>query len=125
MRHTFRFDASGFVLLAVDGRPLTRADRGLPILLLDSTWRLLPQLESCIVGTPSRRSLPVDITTAYPRRSKTSRDPEAGLASVEAIYIAERILGEDDRSLLEAYRWRDVFLDGVKRVDLFSAEREI
>ena len=42
--------------------------------------------------------------------SKVYHDPEGGLASVEAIYLAQRILGEDDLSILDGYRWRDEFL---------------
>jgi pre-rRNA-processing protein TSR3 len=106
----FRFDASGFVLLAVAAPELSDQDRGRPLLLLDSTWRHLPALERCIMGEPLRRSLPLGIKTAYPRTSKVFADPEGGLASVEALYAAMRLLGTDDPSLLDAYRWRDEFL---------------
>ena len=106
----FRFAADGFVLLAVDAPLLTIADAGWPLLLLDSTWRYLPQLEACLAGAPRRRALPREIRTAYPRRSKLTRDPDTGLASVEALYAARRILGDDDPSLLDHYHWRAEFL---------------
>jgi len=35
------FDATGFLLLAVDAPPLSLEDVGRPLLLLDSTWRWL------------------------------------------------------------------------------------
>ncbi|MDR1816694.1 MAG: hypothetical protein LBR07_00595 [Puniceicoccales bacterium] len=105
----FRFDATGFILLVVDAPPLTAADAGHPLLLLDSTWRLLPKLLRRIDGAPVARSLPA-VPTAYPRRSKIAEDPAGGLASVEALYLARRLLGDDDPSLLAAYHWREPFL---------------
>lgn len=107
---SLRFDADGYTLLAVEAPPLTIADRGRPLLLLDSTWRYLEPLERCIRGTPVRRSIPGPVRTAYPRRSRLFDDPDAGLASVEALYVALRILGEDDPSLLDGYYWKDEFL---------------
>jgi pre-rRNA-processing protein TSR3 len=109
-RPGFRFDATGYTLLAVDAPELTLADAGRPLLLLDSTWRWLPQLEACLYGEPVRRSIPARVRTAYPRQSHLFEDPEHGLASVEALYVARRILGDDDPSLLAGYHWRDTFL---------------
>lgn len=106
----FTFDATGHTLLDVDGEPLSAADAGRPLLLLDSTWRWLPQLMSCVVGAPVRRSLPHAVRTAYPRASKLWADPERGLASIEALYLARRILGDDDPTLLAGYHWKDEFL---------------
>lgn len=106
----FRFDATGHILLAVDAPVLSPADAGHPLLLLDTTWHLLPKLLNRLVGAPIRRSLPADVRTAYPRVSKMHRDPERGLASVEALYLARKLLGDDDPSLLSDYRWKDAFL---------------
>lgn len=109
-RPGFRFDATGFTLLAVDAPPLSTADAGRPLLLLDSTWRWLPQLMACVTGTPVLRSIPGDVHTAYPRVSKVFADPAAGLASIEALYLARKLLGDDDPSLLDGYHWKDAFL---------------
>jgi len=109
-REGFRFDATGFLLLAVDAPPLTIADAGHPLLLLDSTWRWLPHLLACLHGEPIARSIPGGLRTAYPRISKVFDDPAAGLASIEALYVARRILGDDDPSLLDGYHWQDAFL---------------
>lgn len=109
-RPGFTFDATGFVLLAVEAPPLTVADQGHPLLLLDSTWRWLPQLEACVRGAPIRRSIPGEFSTAYPRVSKVFEDPAAGLASIEALYVARRVLGDDDPSLLDGYHWKVQFL---------------
>jgi len=108
----FRFDAAGFLLLDLDAPPLAPRDAGPPLLLLDSTWRLVPRLRACLDGAPIRRSLP-PVATAYPRQSKVGADPRGGLASVEALYLARRVLGDRDDSLLRDYRWRDAFLRHV------------
>jgi pre-rRNA-processing protein TSR3 len=106
----FTFDATDHLLLTVDAPPLSFADRGHPLLLLDSTWRWLPRLEGCLTGMPIRRSLPAEVRTAYPRKSRLFEDPDRGLASVEALYVARLVLGDEDRSLLDGYHWRDEFL---------------
>ena len=110
----FRFDATGFTLLGLDAPPLSPADAGRPLLLLDSTWRWLPQLQACLDGTPIPRSIPPGVVTAYPRASKVFTDPSAGLASVEALYLARRLLGDDDVTLLDGYHWREEFLANLR-----------
>jgi pre-rRNA-processing protein TSR3 len=109
----FQFDATGFTLLAVDAPPLSVADADRPLLLLDSTWRWLPQLMECVTGEPTLRSIPGDVRTAYPRTSKLWEDPAQGLASIEALYLARRLLGDDDPSLLDGYHWKQLFLDSL------------
>lgn len=104
------FDATGFILLAVDAPPLSIADQGSPLLLLDSTWRWLPQLDACVTGEPIRRSIPGGLRTAYPRVSKVFDDPTSGLASIEALYVARKLLGDDDPQLLHGYHWKNEFL---------------
>lgn len=113
-----QFDATGFLLLAVDAPPLTRADQGNPLLLLDSTWRWLAQLEGCVTGRPIRRSIPGGLHTAYPRVSKVFDDPAGGLASIEALYVARKVLGDDDPELLTGYHWKDDFLRIVAEAGL-------
>lgn len=111
-----KFDCTGYILLAIDAPELSSSDAHSPILLLDSTWRLLPDLEACLTGVPIRRSLPSSVRTAYPRVSKIFSDPLQGLASVEALYLTKYILGENDISLLDAYHWKDEFLDIIKDI---------
>lgn len=106
----FTFDATGFLVLAVDAPVLGEADAGRPLLLLDSTWRYLPGLSACLHGDPLRRSVPASIVTAYPRASRIFDDPTGGLASVEALYAAKRLLGDDDPDVLTGYHWREAFL---------------
>lgn len=109
-RPGFTFDATGFLLLAVDAPPLSTADAGKPLLLLDSTWRWLPRLRACVTGAPIPRSIPAGIATAYPRTSKVFDDPAGGLASIEALFLARAMLGDRDPALLAGYHWRDDFL---------------
>ena len=112
-RPGFRFDATGYTLLELGAPPITAADRERPLLLLDSTWRWLPQLQEALEGTPVPRSIPSHFETAYPRVSKLFEDPAGGLASVEALYLARALVGEPDPSLLDGYRWKDEFLARV------------
>ena len=112
-RAGWSFDATGFTVLALDAPILSSADVGRPLLLLDSTWRLLPQLESCLVGTGVRRSLP-SVQTAYPRVSKIAHDPLGGLASVEALYFAQYLLGTADVTILDQYHWREPFIGAMR-----------
>ena len=110
----FEFDATGHTLLAVGAPALSADDAGRPLLVLDSTWRWLPALERCVTGEPVRRSIPAGVPTAYPRKSRLFDDPEGGLASVEAVYVARKILGDDDPHLLDGYHWKQEFLDGLR-----------
>ena len=116
-RRGWEFDVTGFTVLALDAPQLSAADAGRALLLLDSTWRLLPQLEACLIGEGVRRTLP-PIATAYPRVSKIDQDPRGGLASVEALYLARLMLGERDDSLLDAYHWRDLFLENLHKAGI-------
>lgn len=109
----FSFDASGYTLLSLDGDPVDESDAVRPLLLLDSTWRLLPQLENCLHGEPIRRSLP-KVATAYPRTSKIAPDPDNGLASVEALYLAQYLMGQPDADeVLKHYHWQGDFKAAV------------
>jgi pre-rRNA-processing protein TSR3 len=112
-RPGFSFDGTGFVLLDVDAPPLSAADRGRPLLLLDSTWRWLPQLRAAVHGDVVERSIPPGIATAYPRTSKLFDDPAGGLASIEALYLARALLGDPDPTLLTGYHWKEQFLANV------------
>ncbi len=108
------FDATGHIVLDVDAPELAPDSAPVgaaPLLLLDSTWKLLPQVRACVSGDPICRSLPHDLRTAYPRRSKRyGDDPLRGLASVEALYAALRLMGHRDDSLLDHYPWKQAFL---------------
>lgn len=116
-REGWEFDMTGFTVLALGAPELSVADADRPLLLLDSTWRLLPQLEACLRGRGERRTLPT-VATAYPRISKIADDPHGGLASVEALYLAKLLIGERDDSLLAAYYWRERFIENLRAAGL-------
>ena len=106
----FCFDATGCILLTIEAPVLSPADAALPLLLLDSTWRLLPRLQATLTGNPIPRSLPESLHTAYPRVSKIAADPVRGLASIEALFAARYLQGRPVEGLLDQYHWKDAFL---------------
>lgn len=109
-------DATGRVLLDPEGDLISEEDKGLPLLVLDSSWRRLPKLAKTITGDPVRRRLP-PLKTAYPRRSKGFEDPAEGLASVEALYAALVLLGASNiEYLLDDYLWKAEFLERNRAV---------
>lgn len=102
---------SGYLLLAIDGPPLTSADQQHGLLLLDATWRYAAVMRRYVDSLVCLecRSIPAGFVTAYPRRQTECPDPEAGLASVEALYIAYHLTGRDPSGLLDNYYWKEEF----------------
>lgn len=98
----------GYVRLAADGPPLSAADAGAGLLLLDGSWRWAASMTRDFQDVPPR-SLH-GFRTAYPRVSKLGTDPDNGLASVEALFVAYHLLGRDTAGLLDHYRWAGEFL---------------
>lgn len=98
----------GYIRLAAEGPELSEADQDLGLLLLDGSWRWADKMTRDFEQvTP--RSLH-GFHTAYPRVSKQGTDPNNGLATVEALYIAHRILHRPTEGLLDHYRWKEEFL---------------
>ena len=97
-----------YVRLAVEGDPLSLRDADKGLLLLDASWRRAGLMERDFRDVPPR-SLH-GYRTAYPRRSKRNTDPDEGLASVEALFLAYYILGRPTHGLLDHYRWTEEFL---------------
>jgi pre-rRNA-processing protein TSR3 len=101
-------ELTGYVRLAADGPELSSADVDCGLLLLDGSWRWAAAMTRDFAFVPPR-SLH-GYKTAYPRVSKRGTDPDNGLASIEALYIAYRVLGRPTEGLLDHYHWRDEFL---------------
>lgn len=103
---------SASVILKVDAPPLTEADHHLGLILIDATWRYALKMLKSLGELPeiNYRSLPPHYRTAYPRRQDDCPDPERGLASIEAIYVAYHLMGRDLSGLLDHYHWREEFL---------------
>lgn len=102
-------DLSRYLLLDVAAPPLTSADASRGLFLIDGTWRLAMQMKKQCPQLETR-SLPTHFRTAYPRRQTECPDPETGLASVEALFLAHLILGRNTDGLLDHYHWRETFL---------------
>lgn len=105
-------DLQNFLVLDISGKPLSKEDAGRGLILLDATWRLAKKMSEQIkeLRTVEKRSLPAGFTTAYPRRQDDCPDPMAGLASIEALYIAYFLMGKPCEFLLENYHWKEPFL---------------
>ncbi|PIE24074.1 MAG: hypothetical protein CSA62_04510 [Planctomycetota bacterium] len=106
-------EAEGMLLLEPGAPELSPADKDRPILLLDSTWRFLPAMRESLRGSFISRAIPSQLRTAYPRKAVLSEEPDGGLASIEALYLALRLLGRRDDTLLASYHWRQAFLAQV------------
>lgn len=92
------------VVLAVDAPLLTKEDADCKLLLIDGSWRYAEKMLRQLPEV-KRRSLPL-LETAYPRR----QDEPRGLASIEALYAAYKILGKNADGLLDSYHWKEEFL---------------
>jgi pre-rRNA-processing protein TSR3 len=105
-------DLSDYLLLALEGAPLTQNDTSKGLLILDGTWRYAEKMMRFVEGKCSieKRSIPKGFQTAYPRRQDDCSDPGSGLASIEAIYIAYRILGRPVEGILDHYYWKEQFI---------------
>jgi ribosome biogenesis protein Tsr3 len=81
------------------------------IATIDCIWRRLDTLLGRVKGElPVLAKIPPGIVTAYPRRSKLTDDPEGGLATIEAIFVAAALVGRWDLSLLSEYHFGADFL---------------
>ena len=98
----------GYLRLDVDAPPLTVVDADRGLLLLDGTWRWVEDL-AVPFGHLETRSIQ-GVHTAYPRGSSIGELPDGGLATVEALYVAHRILGRPTEGLLDHYHWAKEFL---------------
>lgn len=103
---------TNYILLTLDAPPLNREDASHGLFILDSTWRYADKMLRFVENQRvlEKRSIPSYFRTAYPRRQDDCVDPERGLASIEAIYIAYHLMGRDTSGLLDGYHWREQFL---------------
>jgi len=92
--------------------PLTNRDGEFGLFIVDSTWRYADKMLKFAEkqGRLNKRSIPAHFRTAYPRRQEDCPDPSRGLASIEAVYIAYKLLGRDASDLLNNYYWKDLFI---------------
>ena len=102
-------DLSQYVRLGIGGPVIGPQDANRGLLLLDGTWRWAAKMETAYQHM-TVRSLP-KIQTAYPRKSEVFEDPAEGLATIEALYAALRLLGRETQGLLDQYHWKRQFLE--------------
>ncbi len=107
--HPVTVDLQKYVQLGLGGPELSESDSHCGLLLLDGTWRLAQRMAPFFEHVPVR-SLPM-IKTAYPRKSQVFSDPSEGLATIEALYAALRILKRSTAGLLDRYYWKQQFLE--------------
>ena len=79
-------------------------------MIIDGTWNYASKIERQISGRFIKRSIPKYFKTSYPRKQTGCIDPQRGLASIEALYIAYHIFGYETKGLLSHYYWKDLFL---------------
>lgn len=98
----------GYIRLGLGGSVLSADDTSAGLLVLDGTWKLAARMEPFYQEIPVRTLPPVK--TAYPRVSKIHTDPSGGLATVEAVYAALRIMNRPVDGILDKYHWKNEFL---------------
>jgi pre-rRNA-processing protein TSR3 len=82
------------------------------IAVIDCNWKKVAgALTRVSLPLPKLVKIPEGFVTAYPRRNKEGKDPEAGLATIEALFIAAAFLGVWDETLLENYHFSAQFLE--------------
>lgn len=105
---------TGDVFLHPDGRPLDELAKELQprrLSLVDSLWKRLDAIVQHIQPPyPTKARIPDGFVTAYPRRNKKNLDPEGGLATIEALFIAAAFFGTWDETLLAKYHFAAPFL---------------
>ena len=111
----------GYVMLYLDPnspKVLSQEDKNYGLFLLDSTWNYEKKMHDQILKNHPKiiyRSLPDHFVTAYPRIQTGCVDPEKGLATVEALYIAYKILDKNTEGLLDHYYFKEAFLEKNKK----------
>ncbi|MCH9634158.1 MAG: hypothetical protein S4CHLAM7_09010 [Chlamydiae bacterium] len=106
-------DLKPYVLLSIEAeKPLSMSDADKGIILLDGTWKYAQNMSKALFTNQPivLRTLPKNFKTAYPRKQTHCLDPERGLASIEALYIAYRELGWCTKGLLDHYYFGENFL---------------
>ena len=102
-------DLSGLTLLHPEGTPVASLDDSSRILLVDGDWgrarKIYNRISARYPGMP-RISLH-GYKTAYPWKRNS---PGNTLASVEALFVTTLLAGRPDRTLLDAYYFRESFL---------------
>lgn len=103
------FPIKDYILLSLGGPALSQEEQDKGLFLIDATWKYAYQMMEKLPSI-EQRSIPIGFKTAYPRKQTLCPDPEVGLASVEALFIACWITGRPTDGLLDHYYWKNSFL---------------
>ena len=103
-------DLSHYILLTVNAPVLTTADKEKGLFFIDATWKYAEIMEKATPPKIEKRSLPSIFKTAYPRKQTLCPDPERGLATVEALFLAYLITAKNTENLLDYYYFKNIFL---------------
>jgi len=106
-------DLTGYVFLTPEAPPLSKEDALSGLFLIDGTWRYAEKMVGAL-PKPHQfvcRSIPEGFRTAYPRSQEGWVNPEKGLASIEALFIAYAMTGRETKGLLDHYYWKASFLE--------------
>ena len=100
------------------------------IACIDCIWRRLNPILAKVQGPlPRLMKIPDGFKTAYPRKSELDHDPEGGLATIEAIFIAAALFGKWDVTLLHEYYFGKEFIDlnagRMRDLGIYRDERPI
>lgn len=106
-------DLTGYLMLTMEGEELSPEDADKGLLLIDGTWRYAAKMCETIdkAITLPKRTLPKNFRTTYPREQTECPNPNEGLASIEALYLAYLITGRPVDGLLDHYYWKEKFLN--------------
>jgi pre-rRNA-processing protein TSR3 len=107
------FPPENYLLLDLDGPVLSEKDENFGLFLIDSTWKYAQKMKDYVQKKNSfaTRSLPSIFRTAYPRKQTDCPDPQRGLSSIEALYLAHLITKKNTEHLLDRYYWKEEFLN--------------
>ncbi|MBY0369516.1 hypothetical protein K2X33_02445 [bacterium] len=85
------------------------------IAAVDCVWRRLPRLLKRMAWEQDqpavRARIPEGFITAYPRVGQPEQDPDGGLATIEALFIAAALVGNWDVTLLSKYYFGRAFVE--------------
>lgn len=100
-------------LLHIEGEDLAKVARDTykSVALIDCNWKKVEgALKKVVRPLPRLVRIPEGFETAYPRRNAEGKDPDGGLATIEALFIAAAFLGHWDDTILDKYHFKSEFL---------------
>jgi pre-rRNA-processing protein TSR3 len=105
-------DLKDYIILTLDGPPLTEIDQTKGLFFIDATWKYSEIMKKELKKRENLewRTLPNNYFSAYPRKQTGCSDPLRGLATVEALYLAYLITKKNTEGLLDYYHFKDEFL---------------